>query len=580
MNSPRHSRQIARFGIFEADLQSGELWKRGLKIRLQEQPFKVLKLLLEHPGELVTRDELQQKLWPDDTFVDFDEGLNSAILKVRHALGDSAERPRFVETLPRRGYRFITSVEREAGPSLPPPVESLAVLPLQNLTGDPSQEYFVDGMTDTLIANLTQIGALRVISRTSVMQYKGTPKPMPQIARELNVDAVVEGAVARSRDRVRITAQLIHAPTDQHLWAKQYERDFRDVLLLQSEVARAIANEIQVRLTPQEQARLAGARSVNPEAYEAHLKGRFHWNKRTEEELKKGIAYFEQAIEKDPAYALAYAGLADCYNLLGATVYGALPPREAYPRAKAAAAKALEIEEALAEPHTSLAWAAFAFYWDFTSAEREFRRAIELNPNYATAHHWYAFYLVARARWNEAISEIRRARDLDPVSLIINTNVGVILYFARQYDEAIDQFRRALELDPGFVPAYWSLEWAYEQKGRYEEAITAIEHALRLSGGSPVYDSMRGHAYAVAGKRAEAQKVIEELQALSNRRYVSPFEIALVYIGLGDTGEAFRWLDRAYEERSFWLVLLNVDPRFDHLRSDQRFQDLVRRVGL
>ncbi|MGH9804964.1 MAG: winged helix-turn-helix domain-containing protein, partial [Candidatus Acidiferrales bacterium] len=580
MVPPNRPLQGVRFGDFEADLRSGELRRRGLKVKLADQSFKILSLLLERAGEVVTREELRQKLWSEDTFVDFEAGLNSAIKRLRDALGDSADEPRFIETLPRRGYRFLALVERESKPRDSPPIESLAVLPLENLTGDASQEYFVDGMTEALISTLAHISALRVISRTSTMSYKNVQKPLPTIGRELNVDGVVEGAVVRSGNHVRITVQLVHAPTDRHLWASEYEGKLEDILLLQSEVARAVAAEIQVRLAPQEHARLAQNRAVNPEAYDAYLKGCYLWNKRTEVEMTKAIECFRQAVEKDPREARAWAGMADCYNLLGATVYAALPPSEAYPRAKEAALKALEIDETLAQPHTSLAWTNFAFYWDWPSAEKGFRRSLELNPGYATGHHWYAFYLISQGRTEEAITEIKRAQELDPLSLIINTNVGIILYFAREYDEAIRQLRSTLEMDPNFVSAHWGLAWPYGQKGMYEEAIAELTVAIRLAGDSPIFSAMLGHIYALAGKRAEAQKAIDRLSELSAQRYVSPFEIALVYIGLGENEGAFEWLEKAYHERSFWLVLLEVEPKFDPLRSDLRFQDLVRRLGL
>ena len=569
--------RCVRFGTFEVDLRTGEVRKAGLKIRLQAQPFQVLARLLEHPGEMVTREELQKKLWSTDTFVDFDHGVNTAITKIRQALGDSAENPRFVETVARHGYRFIAPVEAVGAVREPPlQIQSIAVLPLENLSRDPEQEYFADGMTEALITDLGKISALRVISRTSVMRYKGTKKPLPEIGRELNVDGIIEGSVVRSGDRIRITANLLHAPTDRHLWAETYERNLRDVLALQREVAQAIANEIKIKLTPQEQARLARARSVNPEAHEAYLKGRYYWNLRTEEGLKKGIEYFQQAIEKDPGYALAYAGLADSYVVLGE--WALMAPWEAFPRAKAAAFKALEMDETLAEAHAPLGTARANYDWDWVGAEKEFKRAIELNPGYATAHNFYAQYLSAMGRHKEAIAEIKRAQELDPLSLQINATGGLVFFFARRYDEAIAECRRTLELNAGFYPAHLYLGLAYEQQKLYAQAISEYQKAVALEEGNPACSGYLARAYAAVGRRTEALKIISQVRELAKRRYVSPYRIALIYTALGDADQAFAWLEKAYQERSK-LDSLNVDPRNDRLRSDPRFQDLLRRMN-
>ncbi|MGH7595064.1 MAG: protein kinase domain-containing protein [bacterium] len=456
--------------------------------------------------------------------------------------------------------------------------DSIAVLPLDNLSGDPEQEYFADGMTEALITDLAQISALKVISRTSVMQYKGAKKPLPEIAKELNVDAVVEGSVQRFGDRVKITAQLIEAVTDRHLWAKSYERELRDILALQNEVARAVADEIKVKLTPQEQARLTSTRQVNPEAHEAYLKGRYYWNKRTEEGLKKASEYFHQAIEKDPAYALAYAGLADAYALLGVFEY--LPSKDAYPKAKAAAEKALDIDDMLAEAHTSLAMVRSIYDWDWSTAEREFKRAIELNPNYATAHDWYAvFYLTAMERLDEAITEIKRAQELDPLSLIINSMVGWIFYLARQYDQAIEQYRKTLEMDPHFVFAHNALGSAYQQKGMYEEAIAAFLRAKTVSGDSLQAVAL-GEAYELSGWRGYCRKALDLANEKSKQSYISPYIIARRYADLGEKDQAFEWLQKAYEERISVLLWLKLEPGFDSLRSDPRFTALLKKVGL
>jgi len=458
-----------------------------------------------------------------------------------------------------------------------PKIESIAVLPLANLSGDPEQEYFADGMTEELITNLGKISALRVISRTSVMRYKGTKKPLPEIARELNVDAVVEGTVQRSGNRVRITANLLHAPTDQHLWAESYERDLRDTLALQSEVAQDITNKIQIKVTPQQQARLASARPVNPEAHELYLKGRYEWNKRTEQGLKKGLQYFEEAIAKDPNYAPAYAGLADSYHLLADS--GFLPARDVDPKAKAAALKALEIDGDLADAHASLAILLADFDRDWTSAEREYRRAIELNPGYATAHHFYALLLSALARHDEALREIEEARKLDPLSVRINANVGLVLYFARRYDAAIEQVRKALELEPNDEASHEYLGWAYLQKGMHQEAVAEFQKAANQRSGALAPLAGLAEAYAIAGKRDDAHRLLNQLKALSGQTHVVPYLIADIYVGLGEREEAFAWLERAFEAHDPPLVWLKVDPDLDPLRSAPRFQDLLRRMN-
>jgi len=642
---PLRPTSVVRFGTYEVSLQSGEVRKAGLRIRVQKQPMKLLEILLERPGEIVTREELRSRVWTTESFGDFDQALNIAIAKLRTALDDSAENPRFIETLPKRGYRFIADVsvvvadihpkkpassagglpgsQRKIGPgheiqgdeltivpvspkrrlwprhrvifaltlvlSLPilavwlfrsrgrgpTGIRSLAVLPLENLSGDASQGYFADGMTDELITDLSQISALRVISRTSVMVYKGARKPLPQIGRELNVDAVVEGTVLRSGDQVRITAQLIQAPADKHLWAESYEGNLRDTLALQKKVASAIAEQIRIELTPQEQAVLKRVNVVNPEAYESYLKGRYFWNKRTADGLKVATAYFNQAIEEDPNYAQAYAGLADSYNLLGDWEYGALAPSEAYPKAKAAAIKALELNNTLGEAHTSLAFSLDVFDRDWQSAEKEFRKAIELNPGYATAHHWYAWHLSEVGRNAEAIAEMRKAEHLDPLSLIISADMAEILLVAHLNDEAVEQSRRTVDMDPNFAIAHFELGEAFVQKHSYNEAIAEFQKAIELSGGSISARANLAYAYALSNKRNKAVKILNDLKTRSTR---NASEIALMYVGLGEKDQAMTWLEKAYDEHFNPSIL--VRPAFDPLRSDPRFQNLVHRIGL
>jgi serine/threonine-protein kinase len=460
-------------------------------------------------------------------------------------------------------------------------IASLAVLPLENLSRDPEQEYFADGLTEALITDLAQISALRVTSRTSVMRYKGTNKPVPQIARELQVDAVVGGSILHAGDRVRITAHLIHGADDRHLWADSYERDLRDILSLQNQVAQAIADQIKVTLTPAEHARLASSRTVDPEAYQLYLRGRYLWNQRTERTINDAIRYFEAALRKDPNYASAYSGLADSYSSLGdSNDVGSLQPNLAIPKAKAAATRALELDDTRAEAHNSLGFINLLYDWDWHSAETEFKRALELNPRSADAHHWYSHLLMALGKPEEAQAESQRALDLDALNPIINTHLGWAYVFARQYDKAIEQLTRTLELFPDFGLAHWYLALAYEQKAAYAQALPEFRRAQTGVTGNVVVLADLGHAYAVSGNAADARQILEQLTALSSRRYVPSTSVALIYAGLGDYDRAFEWLDKAVAERAEWLIYLKVDPRLDPLRRDSRFRQLERRVGL
>ena len=469
------------------------------------------------------------------------------------------------------GFYLWQSREHKAMPN------SIAVLPLENLSGDPEQEYFTDGMTEALITNLAKISALRVISRTTVMRYKARNKPLPEIAQELKADVVVEGSVLRSGDRVRITAQLLDAATDRHLWAENYERDLRDILALQSEVAQAIAKEIQIKLTAQDQTRLASVRPINPRAYEAYLKGRYYAAKITKEDLNKGFEHFSQALAIEPSYAMAYDGLA-YYHIVA--VEWLSSPSEAMPKAREAAKKALEIDEKLAEAHTSLGTVHFWYDWDWVAAEREYKRAMELNPNYAVAHQFYGFYLVAMGRFEQAITELKLAQELEPLSSEISTFLGVSLYFARRYDQAIEIFHKILDLDPNYWFAHLSLGWVYEQTGEIQGSVGALQKAWELEGSILHILAALGRAYAVSGKRDEAKRVLAELQEKSRQSYVPLYSIAIIYAGLGENDKAFEWLEKAYEDRSMFLTWLKVDPQLNSLRADPRFAALLRKVGL
>ena len=452
-------------------------------------------------------------------------------------------------------------------------IDSIAVLPLQTLSGDVDQEYFSDGMTDALITELSKIKALRVISRTSVMRFKKTTKSLPEIARELNVNAVVEGSVFRSGDDVRINVQLIQASPEKHLWADSFDKPMRDVLGLQSEVAQAIALQVRAAVTPEEQRRMSSAKSVNPEAHEAYLKGRFYWNKRTGDDLRTAVDYFNQAIAKDSSYALAYAGLASAYQVL--PDYSGLPAKEFIQKKEAAVKKALELDPTLAEAHTVLAQLK-ADEGDLAGAESEFKRAIELDPNYPTAHHWYSMNLVGPGRLNEALSEMKRAQELDPVSLVINENVGAIFYYMRQYDKAVDQLKKTLQLDPDFAPAHLDLGYVYVQQGRFGDALAEFQKVRTIVGNGPYGLAELGYAYALIGKRSEAARVRGELFEFSKQGYLVAYGIALVYYGLGDKKQTLDWLERARQENGLGPTFPETDPLWDELRSDPRFIALMK----
>lgn len=591
-------------------------------------------VLLRHAGQLVPKEDLMREVWPD-TFVE-EGGLARNISVLRKALGGDGDES-FIATVPKRGYRFVASVrvttapaagsvdepkpmraageERSPTPTSPEPRRifrpagrgamltvlfltmvvaaaglwrrahatgapvMLVVLPFDNLTGDKEQEYLSDGLTEELITQLGRLHPQRlgVIARTSAMTYKGTRKTVADVAREMNVDYVLEGSVRRSGNTIRVSAQLIRAADQIHLWADTYERDLRDVLTVQTEVARVVADQIRLQLTPEEQAQLASTRPVKPEVHEAYLKGRFFWNQRTGRGLEQAIGYFQQALRADPNFAPAYVGLADSYLLLG-THTGARP-LEIYPKAKAAALKAVELDETLAEAHTSLAYEKDLYEWDWADAEREYRRAIALNPSYATAHEWLALHWTYPGRMDEAIAEMRRARELDPLSLIINVNLATLLHWGGREQEALDQFRKTLEMDPNFAFGRMVFGRYLTDRGMYKESIAELQTAVALSP-TPSRRSFLGWAYARSGNRAEALKILSELQQMSEREYVPPWAIANVYIGLGDRDRAIEWLEKAFQERSTSEIFLKANPGFDPLRSDPRFKALLRHMNL
>jgi|SRR5579872_394867 len=615
--------QVIRFAAFELDLKSAELRRSGIRVPIQGRPLQILAILIRTPGELVTGEQLRAELWPADTFVDFEHGVRNAVTRLRAALGDSADNPKFVETLSRRGYRFIGRLAELPAPAVlttqdepreprdarwrtsviavacaiavavaaiwiykrslknvnPVQIKSLAVLPLEDLSDGPAQDYFADGVTDELITMLARMNSVKVISRTSVMQYKGLHnKPLPQIARELGVDAVLEGTLIRTGDQVRITAQLIEAATDRHLWADRYERRSRDLLLLEHDIARAIAEQLRSRLNPQGESRSTRIPD-DPVAHELYLQGRYLWNRRTPAALQEAIRYFSQAIEREPRYADAYAGRAEAYIVLSGWAFETIPPSEGLAKAKADADKAVELDDASAQAHTARACILHIYDWNWQAAEKEFLRAIELSPNYATARQWYGQYLCNLERFSECLAETDRASALDPAYLVAAMDAGYRRYEAHQYSEAIAPIQKVLEFNPDFAIGRRILGQVYEANRRYREAITEFQKALQLSGGANMDVAALGHAYAVAGERTEALKTLRRLDDLAKRRYVSNFERALIYVGLGENDRALERLEGAFQERSAWLVKLKVDPRLDPLREDSRFIDMLRRVG-
>lgn len=630
------SASLVRFGVFEVNLRSGEIRKRGIKVRLQHQPFRILEMLLERRGEVVLREELRQRLWPSETWVDFDHGLNKAVNKLRDTLGDSPDNPRFVETLAKRGYRFIAPIEvvpdapelAEAVPPVPhaeaavqaprfdsgrlglrgylpaliafvilaaagaaiwtrrPPGPAvpnrtmLAILPFANIERDPEQEYFCDGMTEEMILQLSRLSPARlgVIARTSAMQYKNTSKRVDQIAKELGVEYLLEGTVRRSGPRVLISARLIAGANQTPLWVESYERDAADILDIQSDVARRIADSLAIELLPQPaEARIAGQRAAT-DVYDMYLRGRYYWNRRTPVDLERAVALLETANAKDPTYVPAAAALADALNVL--PWYGLRPPRDAYPRAKDVARRALVLDESSAAAHTALAYAYHYFDWSWPDAEREYARALALNPNYAQAHQWRAAHYAELGRIDDALAEMQQARQLDPRSLIIQAAIGWINYLGRRFNPSIDQLGRTLELDPDFVPARLWLGQALAAAGRPADAI---EHNLRvrhLAGPAPTGLGELARSYAAAGRTREARETLRNLLDVARMRYVEADLVARVYEALGDEERALEWLERGFDERAVKMVLIGVDPQFDRLRGNPRFQNLLQRLRL
>jgi TolB-like protein/DNA-binding winged helix-turn-helix (wHTH) protein/Flp pilus assembly protein TadD len=661
-----------RFGEdFELDLRPRRLRRGSHVLKLERIPLEILILLLEHRGEIVNRDEIVARVWGNGVFLDTDNSIRGAIRKVRRALKDDPETPRFIQTVTGRGYRFIAPIisPEEEHTTEPPKPEAavvstvtqsfvpapdrwpqggglrlmdqeqartagqvpgtetargpvhrrartwlfvglgslavasilsllafwgwrnspvptvfqrktvLAVLPFDNLSRDPDQEFFSEGLTEEMIAQVGKLNRdrLKVVARSSVAKYEGSKLTAREIGRELNADYLVQGSVRRSSDRVRITIQLIQARDQTDVWTESYDRELKDVLAVQDSVVRSIANQIHIALTEEQEERLAAPRQISPEAYEAYLKGRYYWNKRTGESMQKAEQYFAQAIDNDPTYAAAYSGLADCNS--GLTWHGFKSPADALPKAYAAARKALEINPESAEAHASLGLA-MTHSWDWTGAEAEFRRALQLDPQYANAHHWYGDYLSIRGRHGEALAEAKHALELDPLNLMISTWVGLRYYMARDYSRAIDQNRNSVELDPNFAAAHLLLGEDYLGAGLQSEAVNELKKAANLSGDSPLYTAQVAVALAVEGRSGDAFRMAHDLEAISRKRYVSPYGLAQIYAASNKKEDTFKWLQAAYDDHAAWMGYLAVDPIFDRYRSDERFKDLLRRVGL
>ncbi len=671
-SQPSGVQQSIRFGEdFALDLRPRRLRRGSHVFKLERIPLEILVLLLEHRGEIVSRDEIVARVWGNDVFLDTDNSIRGAIRKVRQALKDDPETPRFIQTVTGRGYRFIAPIisPQEEHTTEPPKPEAsvvstgtqsfsrepdswpqggslgpmdqeqertagqvagtetargqvrrhprtwvlvglaslalvsilslrefwswrgsrvpavfqrktvLAVLPFDNLSRDPDQEFFSEGLTEEMIAQLGKLNRdrLKVVARSSVAKYKGSTLAAREIGKELNADYLVQGSIRRSSDRIRITVQLIKARDQIDVWTESYDRELKDVLAVQDSVVRSIASEIHIALTEEQEERLSTPRQISPEAYEAYLKGRYYWNKRTGESMQKAEQYFEQAIDRDPSYAAAYSGLADCNS--GLTWHGFKSPAEALPKAYAAARKALEISPESAEAHASLGLA-MSHRWDWTGAEAEFSRALQLDPQYANAHHWYGDYLSIRGRHDEALAEAKHALELDPLNLMISTWVGLRYYMARDYSRAIDQNRNSVELDPNFAAAHLLLGEDYLGAGLHSEAVNELKKAASLSGDSPLYTAQVAVALAVEGRSGDALRIAHELEAISRKRYVSPYGLAQIYAALNKNEDTFKWLQAAYEDHAVWMGYLAVDPIFDRYRSDERFKDLLRRVGL
>jgi TolB-like protein/tetratricopeptide (TPR) repeat protein len=561
------------FGPFRIDPAERLLLREGKSVPLTPKAFETLLALVQNSGHVLTKDKLMREVW-QDTYVE-EANLTQNVFTLRKVLGESRDGRQYIETVPRLGYRFAATVRevRSEGPNRS--IDSLAVLPLMNASGDPNLEYLSDGLTESIINSMSQLPQLRVMARSTVFRYKSREVDAEKLGRDLSVRAVFTGRVLQLGERLIIRAELVDTADGSQLWGEQYDGQPSDLFSVQEEISREISEKLRFRLTGEEKERLTKRHTDDTEAYHLYLKGCYFLNKYTKEDDKKAFDYFQRAIAIDPSYSLAYVGLADYYYRVSTTY---LSPREALPKAKAAAMKALELDDTLAEAHTSLAYVMMLYDWDWIGAETEFKRAIMLKPGYAAAHRWYGIYLVFVGRFDESLREMERAHELDPLSLQVNVSLAAPLYFARRYDQAIEQFHRTLEMDQNFWPAHYLLGWVYEERREFGKAIKEFQKARKLDD-TPMILAGLGYTYAAAGKRSAAQRILDELKGLSKKCYVSPYFIAIVHAGRGEKDEALEWLEKASDDRAEMLAWLKVAPELDSLRADARFASIMRRVG-
>jgi TolB-like protein/Tfp pilus assembly protein PilF len=574
---------VIRFGVFEFDLKTGELQKQGRRVRLSGQPVQILALLLRRPGELLTREEIQQTLWPADTHVNFDQSLNAAMKRLRFALGDSPVRPIFIETMARRGYRFIapSSASGQAAFSSPRPphtIDSIAVLPFESAPPNPDADYLIDGLTEAVINALSRLPALRVLARNTVFRYRGKAVDCRALGRKLSVGAVLLGRVSQRGDQLIIGMELVEVESGWLIWGEQFSHKVSDVLLIEEELSAKISQKLRSELAGKAKPHSTARRPTqNAHAYQDYLKGRYHWNKMSAEGVQKSVDYFQQALQKDPAFALAHVGLADSYCRLG--FFDLLPPTEAMPKAKESAMKALEIDGELAEAYSSLASVLKVYDHDWPAAERGYLQALQLNPNYVHAYRGYSALLAATGRFKESVTQIRLAHEMDPMSVVVSMEMAWNSFIAREYDQAIEQALRVTHFEPEYPSAQYILGLAFEQKGRFEEARASLELSLAGSPGHAAGPASLGHLFATTGHRQEALGMLDRLNQLASRVHVAPFWHSVLHAGLGDVDTAIGHLERSYTQSDVWLVWLNTDPRLDCLRVDPRYQQLLRRVG-
>jgi TolB-like protein/Flp pilus assembly protein TadD len=585
--------QIYEFGLFRLDAHDRVLMRGGKSVRLTEKVFNVLLLLVERSGHLVTKEELMERVWPDSVVEE--NNLTVSMSALRKALGERQEGVQYIETVARRGYRFVADVRgiKDGRVDLDEEKESkgygrakagvssattttLAVLPLLNVSGDPNVEYLSDGITESIINSLSKLPQLKVLARSTMFRFKRTDIDPLEIGRQLDTHALLTGRTLQINEELIIKLELINIKEGTQIWGEQYKRKSADIFEVQEEISQEVSEKLKLRLTGEQKRQLTKRYTEDIEAYHLYLKGRYYWNKRTGEALNMAIEFFQRAIAKDPDYALAYTGLADCYAII--PFYSNIPPKPAFEEAWKATAKALEIDDTLAAAHASLGFLKEYYEWDWAGAGKEYKKAIDLNPNYATAHQWYGMYFMKLGQFERARRELKRALRFDPRSLIINADLGLPFYFKRQYTEAIEHYRKVLEIDQDFIWARFFLGWAYERSGKFSEAIAEFQKA-KLIDDRPEVSAMIAHTFAVSGKRSEAISNLSSLEEQSKHHYISPYYIALIFAGLDDKERAFAWLDKAYSDRNEWLVWLKVDPRFDCLWADSRFPELLKRIG-